>query len=85
MKRSGDVVFTIRPGWLSSSSNQGTSHGSGYNYDTHVPILFYGWGISQGETVTRYDITDIGPTLSLLLDIQLPNMSTGKPIEELFE
>ena len=85
MERSGDVVFTIRPGWLSSSSNQGTSHGSGYIYDTHVPILFYGWGISQGETVKYYAITDIAPTLSMLLDIQLPSMSTGKPIGELFE
>lgn len=85
MERSGDVVFTIRPGWLSSSSPQGTSHGSGYIYDTHVPILFYGWGISQGETVKYYAITDIAPTLSMLLDIQLPSMSTGSPIEELFE
>ncbi len=84
MERSGDVMYTLRSGWLSSSSPQGTSHGSGYNYDTHVPILFYGWGIPHGETVIRYNITDIAPTLSMLLDIQLPSMSTGKPIEELF-
>jgi len=84
MERSGDVIYILRPGWLSSSSPQGTSHGTGYNYDTHVPILFYGWGIPNGETVKYYTITDIAPTLSMMLDIQLPSMSTGKPVMELF-
>jgi len=84
-KRSGDVIITLLPGWLSGSGPAGTSHGSGYNYDTHVPIIFYGWGIKAGNTVKRYTVTDIVPTISMLLNIGLPNSSTGQPIEEIFK
>jgi predicted AlkP superfamily pyrophosphatase or phosphodiesterase len=84
-KRSGDLVVMLEPGWFESGRIQGTTHGSPYNYDTHVPIIFYGHGIKHGSTVKYYAITDIAPTLSMLLKIQLPNGSTGHPIGELFE
>ncbi len=83
-KRSGDLVVMLEPAWFESSRIQGTTHGSPYTYDTHVPIIFYGHGIKPGSTVRYYTITDIAPTLSMLLKIQLPNGSTGQPIEELF-
>ena len=38
-KLSGDVLFTLESGVISYDS-KGTTHGSGYNYDTHVPLLF---------------------------------------------
>jgi len=84
-QRSGDVLFTIEPGFLNSSRMQGTSHGTGYNYDTHVPILFYGWGVKAGESVAYHTITDIAPTLSMILNIALPDGADGQPIQELFE
>ncbi|MDF9800492.1 putative AlkP superfamily pyrophosphatase or phosphodiesterase [Catalinimonas alkaloidigena] len=84
-QRSGDVLFTIEPGFLNSSRMQGTSHGTGYNYDTHVPMLFYGWGIKEGESVQYHRITDIAPTLSMLLNIALPDGADGQPVQELFE
>jgi arylsulfatase A-like enzyme len=84
-KRSGDVVLALEPGWFSSGSIQGTTHGSPYNYDTHVPILFYGKGIKKGTSVRYHAITSIAPTLSMMLNIPLPSGCTGKPIEELFE
>jgi len=81
--------MTLLPGWLpkwgTESSPTGTSHGSAYNYDTHVPIIFFGWGINSGSTVRRYAVTDIAPTISMLLNIGLPNSSTGQPIEEIFK
>jgi arylsulfatase A-like enzyme len=83
-KRSGDVVFVLEPGWIESGSIQGTTHGSGYNYDTHVPVLFYGKGVKKGSSVRYHSITDIAPTLSMLLNIPLPNSATGKPVEEMF-
>jgi predicted AlkP superfamily pyrophosphatase or phosphodiesterase len=83
--RSGDVLLVYEPGWISSSYPTGTTHGSGYTYDTHVPILFYGWGITKGSTVKKYSITDIAPTLSMLLNIKLPNGAVGGPILEIFE
>ena len=63
----------------------GTTHGSGWTYDTHVPILMYGWGIKPGNSVRYTTITDIAPTLSMLLNIRLPNGATGQPIKEVFK
>jgi hypothetical protein len=40
-KASGDLLLILEPGWL-SSSYKGTTHGTGYTYDTHVPISIYG-------------------------------------------
>lgn len=84
-QRSGDVLFTTEAGFLNSSRMQGTSHGTGYMYDTHVPMLFYGWGIKAGESVRYQEITDIVPTVSMLLNIALPEGASGEPVREVFE
>jgi predicted AlkP superfamily pyrophosphatase or phosphodiesterase len=82
-QRSGDVVYTLQPGWIESGSVQGTTHGSPYKYDTHVPILFYGKGVKKGTSSQPHTITDIAPTLSILLNIKFPNSCTGEPILEI--
>lgn len=79
-KRSGDVCFVLDIATI-PYSRTGSTHGSGFNYDTHVPLLFYGNGIQQGETLQRTEITDIASTISALLEISFPNASTGNPIE----
>jgi hypothetical protein len=84
-KRSGDLTVVMEPGWFDSIRTQGTTHGSPYTYDTHIPILFYGFGIKHGSSVRYHPITDIAPTLSVLLNIQFPNGCTGQPIGELFD
>lgn len=84
-KRSGDVAFVLEPGWLPGGGAQGTSHGSPYTYDTHVPMLFYGFGISPGSTVRYHAITDIAPTISVLMKVKFPSGCTGQPIAEIFE
>ncbi len=84
-RRSGDILISLEPGWLASGSIQGTTHGSPYTYDTHVPILFFGQGIKKGSSVRYHSVTDIAPTISTLLSIKFPNGCTGQPIEELFE
>ncbi len=87
-KRSGDIANRLKPGYLTISAGygvKGTSHGSGYTYDTHIPIIFYGIGVKKGSSVRQVSITDIAPTLSMILDISLPNASTGSPLKELFE
>jgi hypothetical protein len=83
-KRSGDVVAVLEPNWLASTSTRGTSHGSPYTYDTHVPMLFYGAGVKAGSTVKYHAITDIAPTISVLMKVKFPNACTGQPIAELF-
>ncbi|MEJ7643945.1 MAG: alkaline phosphatase PafA [Chryseolinea sp.] len=84
-RRSGDIVISLEPGWFDSVSIQGTTHGSPYSYDTHVPALFYGFGVKKGSSVRYHAITDIAPTMSALLKIKFPNGCTGQPIEEIFE
>jgi hypothetical protein len=84
-KRSGDVVFTLEPGWIDSNTVAGTTHGSPYAYDTHVPVLFFGKGVKKGSSARYHGITDIAPTLSVLMSISFPNSCTGTPVVELFE
>ncbi len=81
-KRSGDVLVNYSPAYM-EYSHYGTTHGTPYSYDTHVPLLFYGKGIKAGSTSEQIYITDIAPTLAMLLNIQFPNGCTGKPIKEL--
>ena len=83
-KRSGDVVFVLEPGWIESGWLQGTTHGSPYRYDTHVPVLFYGKGVLKGYSMQYHNITDVAPTISILLNIKFPSGCTGQPISEVF-
>lgn len=86
-KFSGDIIFVETPSTLSDwyLKLEATNHGSPYNYDTHVPLLFYGKGIKKGSSHQYHPIIDIAPTLSALLGIEFPNGSTGKVIEKVLE
>lgn len=79
-RRSGDVIIVDDPSYI-SYSRTGSTHGSGLNYDTHVPLLFYGKGISKGSTFQKTRIVDIAPTISALLGISFPNGAIGLPLE----
>jgi predicted AlkP superfamily pyrophosphatase or phosphodiesterase len=82
-KRSGEVLFVYKPDVIKDApwNRVGTDHHTGYNYDTHVPLLFFGKGIKQGATLKRTEIVDIAPTMSALLGISFPNGSIGMPLE----
>ncbi|OIQ18819.1 alkaline phosphatase PafA [Lacinutrix sp. MedPE-SW] len=79
-KRSGDVILVNNPAVISYPKT-GSTHGSSLNYDTHVPLLFYGKGVKKGSTYSRTEITDIAPTISALLGISFPNGATGSVLE----
>ncbi len=78
--KSADIIFTLRPGYLFKFLEKGTTHGSRYNYDTHVPLIFYGWNVSPGTINQKVFIVDIAPTISSLLKISLPSAAIGKPL-----
>jgi predicted AlkP superfamily pyrophosphatase or phosphodiesterase len=78
-RRSGDMMIVLNPSWF-TGRKQGTTHGSLYRYDTHVPLLFYGWKVKAGETTLRTNISDIAPTVADLLSILEPNGSVGNVI-----
>ncbi len=83
-KRSGNIIMVPEPAYI-SYPKKGSTHGSGLNYDTHVPLLFFGKGIKHGETWQKTEITDIAPTISALLGISFPNSAIGKPLEFITE
>jgi predicted AlkP superfamily pyrophosphatase or phosphodiesterase len=87
-RRSGHILYLLDPAWHADDKffgKGGTTHGSPYPYDTHVPLLWYGGRIQPGETFRRVNITDIAPTLASMLRIMEPNGTTGRVIEELMK
>ena len=81
-KFSGDIMMVPNPGIISTYyENSGTTHGSGYAYDTHVPMMFFGKGVKSGRSRDYVEIIDIAPTVSNLLQIQFPNSNTGKVLK----
>ncbi|QWX84627.1 alkaline phosphatase family protein [Cellulophaga sp. HaHaR_3_176] len=84
LENSGDILYEFHSGWMEERP-YGTTHGSTYTSDTHVPLLLYGYGVPEGESVKKHVITQIAPTLSMLLNIPLPNTSNRNAIEEIFE
>ncbi len=86
-KRCGDIAFVFEPGWMNlrDAGATGSAHGSAYTYDTHIPIIFYGAGIKKGSSSQFHSITDIAPTLSVLLKIKFPSGATGQPVTEIVD
>ncbi|MCW3465285.1 alkaline phosphatase PafA [Chitinophaga nivalis] len=80
-KRSGDMMMVPAPG-VKNGSIMGTTHGTMYPYDTHIPLVWFGWQITPGSSYRPVSITDIAPTLSALLHIQMPSGTTGQVITE---
>lgn len=83
--RSGDVVLLLSPAWFEgygSGPQRGTTHGSYSNYDTHVPLIWYGWNVKPGESSVETKVADIAPTIASWLYIQEPNGSVGEPLQQ---
>lgn len=83
-KRSGDVMVMYKPGFMDYEKT-GTTHGTSFSYDTHVPLLFYGNGINKGSSLRPIYITDIASTICQLLNIPYTNGNIGNPIYEVIK
>ncbi|MBQ8701503.1 MAG: alkaline phosphatase family protein [Prevotella sp.] len=80
-RRSGDLLYVPEPQWLDAGawmSPTGTTHGEWNPYDAHIPMLFYGWHVPQGNSSEEVHITDIAPTVCQMLRIQQPNACVGE-------
>jgi predicted AlkP superfamily pyrophosphatase or phosphodiesterase len=78
--RSGDFMYLLKPQWFSGYKT-GTTHSTLYAYDTHVPLLFFGWNVKPKEINQRTHISDISSTLANWLKINEPTGSIGKVIQ----
>jgi predicted AlkP superfamily pyrophosphatase or phosphodiesterase len=81
-ERSGDIQLISHDSMLPTYAKTGTTHSVWNSYDSHIPLIFMGWGIQRGESNKPYNMTDIAPTLSALLKIQFPSGNVGNPITE---
>lgn len=80
--RSGDIQIITKPQWIADFMNAGTTHGVWNPYDSHIPLLWYGWNVQPGKTNREVYMTDIAPTIAAMLHIQMPSGSVGHVIEE---
>lgn len=81
-QRSGDVIINLEPGWIELTDKQ-VLQNSGYNYDIHVPLIWFGWKMPRYTIYRQVNTTDIAVTLSEFLEIAPPNGATGNIIKEL--
>jgi hypothetical protein len=79
--QNGDLVILDKPGYIEYQGT-GTSHGTTYSYDTHVPAIFYGWHIKKGESFNKKVITQIAPTIAQRIKISFPNGTEANVLEE---
>lgn len=80
-KRSGDIQFIFKPAYFDGGS-KGTTHGAWNPYDSHIPLVWFGWKIKAGKTNKETYMSDIAPTVAAMLKIQMPNACIGKVIED---
>lgn len=78
-ERSGDIQIVLKPNFYTHGM-KGTDHGAWNLYDTHIPLVFMGWGIKHGATTKRTFMTDIAPTIEAMIHVQAPNGCVGQPI-----
>ncbi len=80
--RSGDVWLITKPLSFFVEGELPTTHGSAYNYDTHVPIILSGSGVRPGRYNGDCSPSDIAPTLAVMLGIEQPSNRTGRVLVE---
>lgn len=79
-QRSGDLEILFEPYWLRQA--QGTTHGTPYSYDAHIPLILMGARIRPGEYVGRVALNDLAPTLATLARVEIPSGSVGRVLTE---
>jgi predicted AlkP superfamily pyrophosphatase or phosphodiesterase len=80
-RRVGALQVVLNSGWMRIGKT-GSTHGAWNPYDTHIPLLFMGWGIKHGSSARVVHMQDIAPTVANLLHIQMPSGCVGEAIQE---
>jgi hypothetical protein len=81
-ERGADVVFLPEPYWVFTDSQY--THGTTYDYDTHIPLIFMGSGINAGTYKQSARSNDIAVTLAEILRVPKPSAAVGRVLTEIF-
>jgi hypothetical protein len=77
--RAAQLQIVLKPNWIFSYRPGGSTHGSPYRYDTHVPLLFWGPAyVGQGEMKPRVEVADLAPTLAAIAGLPAPAQAQGR-------
>lgn len=76
-RRSGDVVINLMPEWIELRDEVVSMSGSMYGYDTHVPLLFWGAGITPQCINEPVCMTSVAPTVARIMGIAEPAAAEG--------
>ena len=79
-ERSGDLFVQFEPTCLADFDGDGTGHGSPYEYDRAVPLVFWGAGIPRGSIEGPARTIDLAPTLAARLDVAVPADLDGRDL-----
>ena len=79
-KRSGDVFLVAAPFAVASSTASGTTHGTPWNYDAQVPLIFWGGPFKPGFYPNACQPVDLAATLAALLGLTQPSDTQGTPL-----
>ena len=82
VRRGADIYILLEPYWMFGTS--GTTHGTTFSYDAHVPVIFMGAGIRPGRYFDSIAVNDIAPTLAAILEVETPSGSVGRVLDEIF-
>src|SRR5688572_850267 len=63
-----ELIVTLTP--LSTFGGNVASHASGYDYDSHVPLIFYGAGVKPGRATEFVRTVDLAPTLAAIAGVK---------------
>jgi hypothetical protein len=85
-ERCGDVYVVLQPYCLpSAASGTGTTHGSPWEYDTHVPLVIYGTGVQPGTRQTKVSPLAAAAILARAAGIEPPSDAITPPPDGLFD
>jgi predicted AlkP superfamily pyrophosphatase or phosphodiesterase len=82
--QNGDMIILDKPGYVEYHET-GTTHGTPYSFDTHIPLIFYGWNIKKGQSHAKKEVTEIAPTLAQKLKVAFPNGTKADVLLEVID
>ncbi|MBI4532809.1 MAG: alkaline phosphatase family protein [Candidatus Melainabacteria bacterium] len=80
--RSGELFVLTKPNYIFISEPNGTTHGSPYSYDSHVPFIMVGTGLRAGVYGSKCSPADIAPTIAAIVGIEPPELCEGRVLSE---